>query len=35
LIKILTISSTSQRETIITKFRDYAEDFKEVSGYKE
>ena len=35
LIKILAISSTSQRETIITKFRDYAEDFKEVSGYKE
>ena len=35
LIKILAISSTSQRETIIGKFRDYAEDFKEVSGYKE
>ncbi len=30
-IKILSISSTSQLETIINKFRDYAEDFKEVS----
>lgn len=30
-IKILSISSTSQIETIINKLRDYAEDFKEVS----
>lgn len=34
LIKILAISSTSQRENIISKFRDYAKDFKEVSGYR-
>ena len=35
LIKILAISSTSQKETIINKFRDYADDFKEVLGYRE
>lgn len=35
LIKILAISSTSQRETLISKFRNYAADFKKVSGYSE